>query len=146
MAVSPYNPPVGIPVFFQYLQAYWGYPPSHPKPQEEQQANKFSAETLVWRVCPDWMQILSLMASTAPKAQQEPQFAWSLISLIDSQFGYSSLGSKLSGNLNLFCLKVFSGSDSPPSRMAPNNGLKFLSYVLAFQVVFILLTVLAISS
>lgn len=33
-------------------------------------------------------QYLSVMASPAPKAQHEPQFAWSLISFIEPQLGH----------------------------------------------------------
>jgi hypothetical protein len=43
------------------------------------------------------MQILSDMASTAPKAQQDPQLAWFLISLIEEHFGQAVLESKVVG-------------------------------------------------
>jgi hypothetical protein len=38
-----------------------------------QQANKSFEEILVCKVCPEATQILSDIASTAPKAQQDPQ-------------------------------------------------------------------------
>lgn len=68
-----------------------------PLPQVWQQDIKSAEETLYWLVWPEAMQTLSLMASAAPKAQQEPQADWSLISLIDWHFGHLSLESKLSG-------------------------------------------------
>ena len=43
------------------------------------------------------MQIRSLIASTAPKAQQDPQVLWSLTYLIESHFGQFSAEEKVSG-------------------------------------------------
>lgn len=43
------------------------------------------------------MHHLSEKASTPPKAQQDPQFPWFLISLIEEQLGQASLASKDSG-------------------------------------------------
>ena len=76
-----------IPVFFQYFQAFAAYPPLHPNPHEEQHEIKFKAEILLWSAWFDAIQILSLIASTAAKAQALPQFASSLTSWIDPHFG-----------------------------------------------------------
>jgi len=46
----------------------------HPSPQLSQHANKLVAESLVYNFYPLAIQILSLIASTAPNAQQLPQF------------------------------------------------------------------------
>ena len=48
------------------------------------------------------MHNLSDIASAAPKAQQDPQLAWSLISLIEEQFGHWVLESKEAGALTDF--------------------------------------------
>jgi len=48
----------------------------HPIPHEKaplQQANKFSLEILVCTFYPEAIQSLSEIASTVPKAQQDPQ-------------------------------------------------------------------------
>ena len=63
-----------IPLSTQYYQAASGYPPLHPSPQLVQHANKLVEEILVYNFYPLAMQILSLIASEAPKAQQLPQF------------------------------------------------------------------------
>jgi len=101
LSVTLYKSPVTIPWFTQYDQAAAGYPPlqpiPHPPVKNPQQSSKSSAETLVYLVWLEAIQILSLIAVTAPKAQHDPQLDWSLISLIDSQFGHASLESKLSG-------------------------------------------------
>jgi hypothetical protein len=79
-----YSHPVTIPVFLKYDHAASGWPPLQPCPQvNPQQLSRFSVEILVWTFCPLAMQILSLMASAAPKAQQDPQFDWSRTYLMD---------------------------------------------------------------
>jgi hypothetical protein len=60
----------------KYYQEASIYPPLHPIPHEKaplQQANKFSLEILVYNFYPDAIHILSEIASTVPKAQQDPQ-------------------------------------------------------------------------
>ena len=59
--------------------------PLQPIPQDQQQVRRSSADMLGWLLPMLAMQILSDMASTAPKAQQEPQFPWSLIVLQKNQ-------------------------------------------------------------
>jgi hypothetical protein len=60
--------------------------------------SKFWIESLVdW---PDWIQILSSIVSIAAKAAVLNEY--DLISLIDSQFGYWVLKSKLSGKVIAF--------------------------------------------
>ncbi len=66
-----------------------------PKPQELQQDNKSSADK--WTFLPVSIQILSEPASTAPKAQQEPQSDWSRISWMDLQLGHCLRESKEAG-------------------------------------------------
>ena len=55
-------------------RVYW---PLHPIPQVQQQERRFSAEMLGWLSPLLAIQILSEIASTAPKAQHDPQFPWS---------------------------------------------------------------------
>lgn len=69
------------------------------------------------------MQIRSEMASTAPKAQQDPQLAWSLINEIDGHCGHWVRASKLSGISFFKCSgKLFLGKRVPPL-LAPRSRL-----------------------
>jgi len=65
------------------------------------------------------MHNLSLMASAAPKAQQEPQVDWSLTSLILSQPGHYSLESKFSG-------KPFIGTTSFSGNLSSSGSSKIV--------------------
>jgi hypothetical protein len=80
------------------LKAPEEYPPLQPDPQlDPQQVSRSSAEILTWSFCPLEMQIRSLIASTAPKAQQEPQVLWSRTSLMESQLGHAWVEKNSSG-------------------------------------------------
>mgnify|MGYP007069265398 CR=1 FL=1 len=81
------------------------------------------AEILVCLAPLEEMQTLSDIASAAPKAQQEPQLAWSLISPIDEQFGQLVLESKEAGAESLRGWET-SGSSGPPTR-APIKAFTF---------------------
>lgn len=63
------------PVVTHHYHAALGYPPPHPSPQDEQHVFISYADILSYLVYPLAIQILSLIASTAPKAQHEPQLA-----------------------------------------------------------------------
>jgi len=70
------------------------------------------------------MQILSDIASAAPKAQQEPQLAWSLTSVKEVHFGQAVLESKLEGAAlsNLWTSRT-SGMEGFSSKKVPIRAL-----------------------
>ena len=57
-----------------------------------------SSTNHTWKAPWEWMQVLSVIASEAPKAQHEPHEPWSRISPIEGQLGQASRESKFSGN------------------------------------------------
>ena len=90
-----------VPSSTQNCQAAPGKPPLQPIPQLVQQLNKSSALMSTLKAPLEPMQIRSVMASAAPKAQHEPQEPWSRTSPMDGHWGHFWRESNSSGSSKL---------------------------------------------